>query len=153
MGLQPCLEVWNREGLEMQRTTHRFFCSFGIGFVSAALCMFSICAFAQDTNAPHAAQSGGKAPGTIVGDFEKVKVLPAGGPAPRNADGHPDLTGRWYPNASGRMLQFAYPLEDATIRQFDPKVTPEENVSFKPGIDAKYRKPAPYGECDQAGVP
>jgi hypothetical protein len=121
------------------------------GVALAALCLVSMPAFGQENT--HAAQSGGKPPVPIVGGFDKVKVLPPGGPAPRTADGHPDLTGRWYPNSSGRMLQFAYPLEEATIRQFDPKVTPEEKVAFKPGIDAKYTRPAPYGECDQAGVP
>src|SRR5712675_1069063 len=123
------------------------------GVALAALCMVFTPAFAQDTNARHAAQSGGKAPVPIAGGFEQVHELPPGGPAPRTADGHPDLTGRWYPNSGGRMLQFAYPLEDAALRQFDPKVTPEEKISFKPGIDAKYRKPIPYGECDQAGTP
>ena len=33
------------------------------------------------------------------------------------ADGHVDLTGRWYPNAGGRMLQFAYPLDPAALRR------------------------------------
>jgi hypothetical protein len=98
------------------------------GVVLAALCMAAVPAFGQENT--HAAQSGGKPSVPIVGGFDKVKVLPPGGPAPRTADGHPDLTGRWYPNSSGRMLQFAYPLEEATIRQFDPKVTPEEKVSF-----------------------
>src|SRR5262245_62561303 len=51
------------------------------------------------------------------------------------------------------MLQFANPLEQANIMQFEPKVTPDENVSFKPGIDAKHTRPAPYGECDQPGIP
>jgi hypothetical protein len=51
------------------------------------------------------------------------------------------------------MLQFAYPLEDAAIRQFDPKATPEERPSFKPGLAAKYTKQAPYGDCDQPGTP
>ena len=31
-------------------------------------------------------------------------LLPAGGPAPRTADGHVDLTGRYYPNGAGRMV-------------------------------------------------
>src|SRR5215468_2610826 len=108
------------------RDTKRRFCNglASAGVVLAALCMVSMPAFAQENS--HAAQSGGKPSVPIVGGFDKVKVLPPGGP--------PDLSGRWYPNSSGRMLQFAYPLEEATIRQFDPKVTPEEKVSFKPGI-------------------
>jgi hypothetical protein len=142
-----------RENLKMRETKRRF-CN-GLrtaGVVVAALCIVSMPAVAQ-VNAPRGAQSGGKPVVPIVGGFDKVKVLPPGGPAPRTADGHPDLTGRWYPNPSGRMLQFAYPLEEATIRQFDSKVTPEEKISFKPGLAAKYTRPAPYGECDQAGTP
>ena len=32
-------------------------------------------------------------------------------------------------------------------------MTPEEKPSFKPGVDPKYTRPEPYGECDQAGTP
>ena len=49
----------------------------------------------------------------IAGNFGEVRVLPDGGPAPRTADGHPDLTGRYYPNRAGRMLQGGYRLSDA----------------------------------------
>src|SRR5262245_47429485 len=31
-----------------------------------------------------------------------IKVLPPGGPAPRLADGHPDLSGHWFPNGAGQ---------------------------------------------------
>ncbi len=92
-------------------------------------------------------------PVPIVGGFDKVQPLPPGGPAPRMADGHVDLTGRWYPNAAGRMLQVAYPVNRAAFQQFDPKATPEEKPSFKPGLDPKYTRPNPYGVCDQPGVP
>ncbi len=95
----------------------------------------------------------GKTPVPIAGGFLDVHPLPPGGPAPRLADGHVDLTGRWYPNAAGRMLQFAYPIDPAALRQFDPAATPEELPVFKPGMEAKYRRPVPYGECDQAGTP
>ena len=30
-----------------------------------------------------------------------IKVMPPGGPAPRLADGHPDLSGHWLPNSAG----------------------------------------------------
>ena len=96
---------------------------------------------------------GGKAPVTIAGGFDKVHPLPPGGPAPRLADGHPDLTGRWYPNSAGRMLQGAYPVDPAAMRQFDPKETPEPLPVFKPGVAAKYTRVVPYGECDQPGTP
>jgi hypothetical protein len=48
---------------------------------------------------------------SIVGGFnagEGIAAWRVGAPARRRRT--PDLTGRWYPNPSGRMLQFAYPL-------------------------------------------
>jgi hypothetical protein len=69
------------------------------------------------------------------------------------ADGHPDLTGRWYPNAGGKMLQAAYPVDPEVFEQYDAKVTPELRPSFKPGVDKKYTRPNPYGVCDQPGTP
>ena len=114
----------------------------------AALFMIFTFAFAQDS----AAQvKTGVVP--IVGGFEHVKPVPPGGPAPRMKDGHVDLTGRWYPNAAGRMLQVAYPVDKAAFEQFDPKATPEEKPSYKPGVDSKYTRPNPYGVCDQPGTP
>jgi len=114
-----------------------------------ALCMLFTLAFARNS----AAQEVKTGPVPIVGGFEHVKPLPPGGPAPRMKDKHVDLTGRWYPNAAGRMLQVAYPVDKAAFQQFDPKVTPEEKPSYKPGVDSKYTRPNPYGVCDQPGTP
>jgi hypothetical protein len=94
-----------------------------------------------------------RAPGPVAGDFDQIHALPPGGPAPLTADGHPDLTGRWYPNSGGKMLQFAYPVDRLSLQQFDPKETPEAVPSFKPGLDPQFTRPLPYGECDQAGTP
>jgi hypothetical protein len=115
--------------------------------VLVGLCIASLPVSAQ--NAPE----GGKAPVKIAGSFEDIRVLPPGGPAPRTADGHPDLSGRWYPNSAGRMLQFAYSVDPRALRQFDPDQTPEPLPAFKPGLDEKYTRPVPYGECDQPGTP
>ena len=136
----------------MRETNRRFrSCVGSSGVVLAALCVFSLPAFAQGQGSYRPGP--GKTPAPVVGGFDKIHPLPPGGPTPRMADGHPDLTGRWYPNAAGRMLQFAYPLDPAALRQFDPKVTPEGPPSFKLGMEAKYKRPAPYGLCDQAGTP
>ena len=117
----------------------RFRCCAGsAAVVAAALCMVLTPAFAQNLSAP---VTGGKISGPVAGDFDKVHVLPLGGPAPRMADGHVDLTGRWYPNSAGRMLQVAYPVDPAAFFHFDPKVTPEPPPSFNPGVEAKYRQP------------
>src|SRR5690242_18398103 len=117
------------------------------GIVLAALCMTFTVVFAQNS---------AQAPGQMVGGFDKVKILAPGGPVPRTADGHPDLTGRWHTGSAGRMLQFAYPIDPVIIRQFDPEKTPEERPAFKPGLPAKYRRPpspTAAGECDQPGTP
>src|SRR5438477_6115565 len=121
----------------------------GAGVAAVGLYLVFMPAFAQ--NSPAQGVKTGTVP--IVGGFEKVKALPPGGPAPRMKDGHVDLTGRWYPNAAGRMLQVAYPVDKAAFQQFDPNVTPEEKPSFKPGIDSKYTRRNPYGVCDQPGTP
>ena len=56
----------------------------------------------------------------IAGSFGEVKVLPNGGPVPVRPTGHPDLTGRYYPNRAGRMLQGGYQLSDDVFDQYDP---------------------------------
>src|SRR5579864_8468889 len=55
-------------------------------------------------------------------------ALPKGGPTPRVADGHPDLSGVWFPGYTG-----GYSTDHpAAQRQFDPKVTPEERPAYQP---------------------
>src|SRR6516162_83572 len=128
----------------MRGVTRRICNGMGGGpMLAAALCLFLAPAFAQDKD-------------KMVGGFDQVRALPPGGPVPRTADGHPDLTGRWYTGSAGRMLQFAYPVDPVIIRQFDPKVTPEEPPVFKPALPAKYKRPTSAtagGECDQPGTP
>jgi hypothetical protein len=126
-------------------------CLGSAGVVLAALCVVFTPAFAQGQGSYRPGP--GKTTVPVVGGFDQVHPLPPGGPAPRMADGHVDLTGRWYPNAAGRMLQFAYPVDPAALSQFDAKVTPEGLPSFKPGMEANYKRPVPYGNCDQAGTP
>jgi hypothetical protein len=89
----------------------------------------------------------------IAGNFDQVKVIEPGGPAPRTADGHPNLSGRYYPNQAGRMLQGAYRIPNAIMRQFDPAKTPQEDPVFKPEAVEKYLHPTPYGSCPPGGTP
>jgi hypothetical protein len=120
------------------------------GIVLAALCLVFLPAFAQNPPAP---AQGGQVPRPTTGAFAPVHALPPGGPPPRLADGHVDLSGRYYPNNGGRML------DTATLGVIDPGVTghfisgPEQPPVFKPGMAAKFKSPVPYGECDQAGTP
>jgi hypothetical protein len=89
----------------------------------------------------------------IAGNFGEVRVLPNGGPAPRMADGKPDLSGRYYPNKAGRMLQGGYRLGNDIMEQYDPAVTPQEDPVFRPETKAKYQYPTPYGICAPGGTP
>ena len=99
------------------------------------------------------AAQGAKPPVKIAGDFDKVKVLEPGGPATGTADGHPDLSGRYYPNHAGRMLQGAYRIPEPIMRQYDPVKTPQENPVFRPDAVEKYQHPTPYGSCPPGGTP
>src|SRR5262245_3685807 len=94
--------------------------------------------------AQNSAGQGAKPPVKIAGDFDKVHILEPGGPAPRTADGHPDLSGRYYPNHAGRMLQGAYRIDQSIMRQYDPAATPQENPVFRPDAVEKYQHPTPY---------
>ena len=97
-------------------------CAATAAIVVAGVCIVFMPVFAQ--NAP---AQGAKPPVTIAGNFDQIKILPPGGPAPRTADGHVDLSGRWYPNQAGRMIQGAYRIDQSITRQYDPAKTPQEN--------------------------
>jgi hypothetical protein len=131
-----------------------------VGLVAAGVCLVHMPVSAQrgqrGGGAPPAQTEpaqGNKPPVKIAGDFDKVRILPAGGPTPRTADGHPDLSGRWYPNQAGRMLQGAYRIDESIMRQFDPAKTPQENPVFRPDAVEKYQHPTPYGSCPPGGTP
>jgi len=72
-----------------------------------------------------------------------IKVMPPGGPAPRLSDGHPDLSGHWLPNSAGQGVSGRFGVDPAAIRQFDPKVTPEEPPAFKPAALARIKSMTP----------
>jgi len=72
-----------------------------------------------------------------------IKPMPPGGPAPRLADGHPDLSGHWLPNGAGQGVSGRFGVDPAARGQFDPKVTPEERPVFQPWALAKIKSMTP----------
>src|SRR5579862_4670673 len=68
-----------------------------------------------------------------------VHKLPPGGPAPRTADGHPDLSGVWFPNGAGIDVELLQHVDPDARRLFDPKLTPEEKPSLQPSVVAKIK--------------
>src|SRR5262249_20540834 len=90
-----------------------------------------------------------------------VKVLPPGGPTPRLSDGHPDLSGHWFPNGAGQGVSGRFGVDPAALRQFDPKVTPEDKPAFQPWALAKIQAMTPTElelskssvNCQPRGIP
>ena len=81
-------------------------------------------------------------------------LLPPGGPSPRMSDGHPDLTGRYYPNGVGRMVGAYTPGGvDLDATGILPQGAKQENPVFRPETKDKYQYPTPYGTCAPGGTP
>jgi hypothetical protein len=109
-----------------------------VACVSALVCMVSAPAGAQET------QRQASAPPYAGAAKAASKALPDGGPTPRLADGHPDLSGIWFVGALGKedatLVPSAASEGDAALRAFDPKVTPEEKPSFQPWAAEKAKQ-------------
>jgi hypothetical protein len=73
----------------------------------------------------------------------EITVMPPGGSTPRLSDGHPDFTGQWFPNSAGQGVSGRFGVDPAAMRQFDPKVTPEERPAFQPWALEKIKSMTP----------
>ena len=90
-----------------------------------------------------------------------IKVMPPGGPAPRLANGRPDLSGHWLPNSAGQGVSGRDGVDPAARRQFDPRMTPEVPPVFQPWAETKIKAMTPVEielskssvNCIPRGVP
>ena len=76
-----------------------------------------------------------------------LKPLPNGGPAPRTADGHPDLSGVWFHGLVGKAVEGRLP---PALREFDPKA--EDPPPFQPWAAAKVKMSDVQVELGRASV-
>jgi hypothetical protein len=145
---------------KMSQMTRRLF------YCAGALVLFTGCAAQNSsdqaaTPAGQAATSPGQTASSpveydasrVAGGFDQVRELPPGEPVPRTADGHPDLSGRYYPNRAGRMLQGGYQIDDSIMNHVAPGATREEPAVFTAEGEKYKNPPFPYGSCPVGGTP
>jgi hypothetical protein len=139
----------------------------GTGISLAALCLGLICGgnLAAQGRGQGQAQGdgqgrGGNRPAVAAvpkGFYDphlNTHLLPPGGPAPKASDGHPDLSGRFYPNGAGRMVGAYTPGGvDQNAASILPPEAKQENPVFRPETKDKFQFPTPYGTCAPGGTP
>lgn len=82
-----------------------------------------------------------------AGESAELKPLPKGGPTPRTADGHPDLSGVWFHGLVGKAVEGRLP---ASLREFDPRE--EDPPPFQPWAAEKLKMSDVKVELGRASV-
>jgi hypothetical protein len=131
-------------------------------YLVAGATVFAVC-FMLSMPTGAQAQDSGKGG---VPQHQQIKPLPPGGPTPRTADGHPDLSGVWFPGVTGDgNLNDAGLAGDYTLarQSYDPKKTPEPKPALQPWAAAKLKEMypnevdiqlhSPAINCTPRGVP
>jgi hypothetical protein len=149
---------FEKEKSQMRETTRPSrFRGGSAGVALAALCMV----FAFAPSLPGQGEPGQEQGVTVPpGWFDpglRTTLLPPGGPTPRTEDGHPDLTGRYYPNGLGRMIG-SYTvgrdqMDTSVTNVFAEGTPPQVEPVFRPETVSKYQYPTPYGICAPGGTP
>jgi len=130
----------------------------GSAGVALAVCTVFACGTPNVPEQP--AQEAKQESGIPAGWFDaglNTRLLPPGESTPRMADGHPDLSGRYYPNGLGRMIGSYTPAQDkldpAATGIYAPGTPTQVEPVFTPETESKYQYPTPYGICAPGGTP
>ena len=125
----------------------------GAGVALAAVCMIFISA--PDVRGQEQPAQEVEIPAGWFNPGLNSTPLPPGEPTPRTADGHPDLSGRYYPNGLGRMIG-SYTVGRRSMEgtgMYPDDGPPQVDPVFRPETESTYQYPTPYGICAPGGTP
>src|SRR5438477_3345517 len=117
------------------RIIMKLFCRYRTACAAALAIVFALVLSVSAQTTPQGAQAKPKE--------YAIKPLPPGGPPPRLADGHVDLSGHWLPNGAGQGVSGRFGVDPAAMGQFDRRANPEEQPSFQPWAAEKIKNMTP----------
>src|SRR3954462_4211228 len=72
-----------------------------------------------------------------------ITVMPPGGTPPRLPDGHPDLSGHWFPNGAGQGVSGRFGVDPAALGTTEPGTPREDRPQLQPWAEAKSKAMTP----------